>query len=253
MAERVNKLTNFFSAKQTLALSLFLFPFSQLVVGGFATVFLAAITTLFTGGTFDDALNGESGTLLTFATLVFAYAFLLFAIKGLVKLRNYKLSDIGLKKPTIEDIGWGVLGYIGFVIIFLIVSFIMTLIPFIDTDQVQEITKMDSSSVGAMIALFLGLVIAAPLVEELMFRGFLYTGLRTKWRFLPALIVTSLYFGIVHIELSPDANWAAVIATTILSVVLVTLREKTGSLTAPIIVHGLNNFVAFIFVFALQI
>src|SRR3989344_1552365 len=95
---------------------------------------------------------------------------------------------------------------------------------------------------------FVGLVILPPLAEEILIRGYLYSGLRRSLAFAPAALFTSLLFGLAHLELGAAAAplWIAAINTFVLSLVLVYLREKAGSLWPPIMVHSLNNLVAFI-------
>ena len=85
-----------------------------------------------------------------------------------------------------------------------------------------------------------------PIGEETLMRGYLYSGLRSRLHFWPALLITSLLFGVAHLSTGVSGPlWAAAVDTFILSAVLVYLREKTGALYAPIMLHGLNNLVAF--------
>jgi len=90
-------------------------------------------------------------------------------------------------------------------------------------------------------------VVLPPLGEETLIRGYLYSGLRQTWRFLPALVITSLMFGLAHLEFGSGGPlvWAAAIDTAILSIVLCYLREKSGALYAGILVHMMNNLIAF--------
>jgi membrane protease YdiL (CAAX protease family) len=100
-------------------------------------------------------------------------------------------------------------------------------------------------------AAFVGLVFLPPIGEETLVRGYLYTGLRQKMKFMPAMLITSLLFGAAHLETGTTTAllWAAGINTFILSLVLVYLREKTGALYAGMMIHALNNAVAFGFHF----
>jgi membrane protease YdiL (CAAX protease family) len=61
------------------------------------------------------------------------------------------------------------------------------------------------------------------------------------------MLVTSLFFGLAHLQLGNGAAalWAAGLDTFVLSLVLVYLREKSGALYAGMLVHSLNNVVAF--------
>jgi len=60
-------------------------------------------------------------------------------------------------------------------------------------------------------------------------------------------MVTSLVFGLAHLEFGSGGPlvWAAAIDTFLLSIILVYLRERTGALYAGILLHMLNNFIAF--------
>jgi membrane protease YdiL (CAAX protease family) len=77
-------------------------------------------------------------------------------------------------------------------------------------------------------------------------RGYLYSGLRSKLKYLPALLITSLLFGAAHLsENDSGLLWSGALDTFLLSVVLVYLRENTGALYAGMLVHMANNVIAF--------
>jgi membrane protease YdiL (CAAX protease family) len=90
-------------------------------------------------------------------------------------------------------------------------------------------------------------VVLAPIAEEILMRGYLYTSLRAHWKFVPSLLVTSLLFGLAHLQSGDNGAliWMAALNTFLLSIALVYLREKTGALYASIMVHSMNNFLAF--------
>ena len=79
------------------------------------------------------------------------------------------------------------------------------------------------------------IVVIAPVMEELLFRGFLLHRWAHRWGLRTAIILTSLAFGIVHVE--PIGHF-------LFGVVLCTLYLTTGSLWAPIAAHALNNALA---------
>jgi membrane protease YdiL (CAAX protease family) len=78
-------------------------------------------------------------------------------------------------------------------------------------------------------------VVAAPLAEELIFRGCLYGILRQIGGRLLAIAVSSLLFALIHGHLPSLAG------LMVLSVGLSLLYEKTGSLWAPILLHAAFN------------
>lgn len=87
-------------------------------------------------------------------------------------------------------------------------------------------------------ALMIGAAIGAPIAEELLFRGLLFGALRdTRIGFLATALVTSLMWSVLHMQYS----LYGVTAIFCIGLYLAWLRETTGSLVPPIIVHGLYN------------
>ncbi|MFQ6677391.1 MAG: lysostaphin resistance A-like protein [Fidelibacterota bacterium] len=107
-------------------------------------------------------------------------------------------------------------------------------------DQMGVMLKFDSLSVALF--LMFGLVLLAPLGEELIFRGFLQQFLEEYWQDITrAVLVTSLFFAIIHL----NPFW--LIQIYILGVMLGYLAWKTGSIWAGFILHASNNFIALMF------
>jgi membrane protease YdiL (CAAX protease family) len=89
--------------------------------------------------------------------------------------------------------------------------------------------------------LWFALVVAAPLFEEMFFRGFLFEGIRySSLGTAGALILTSLGWAVIHIQY--DIYEISVIF--ILGLVLGAARIRTQSLYTPIAMHGLTNLLA---------
>jgi hypothetical protein len=84
--------------------------------------------------------------------------------------------------------------------------------------------------------------VAAPIGEEMLFRGYMFTALR-NWRgTLPAAVVTGLLFGAVHVLSAPVLDLLPLAA---LGFGLCLLYRYTGSLYPSIVAHVLNNSIAF--------
>lgn len=172
---------------------------------------------------------------------------------GFLKWRRYKgaLRGLGLGRPHLEDMRYvftGLLAY--FVLYILIVNFAAKFIN-LDVGQQQDIGFRVVNSHGDLLLTFLSLVIFPPLVEETIFRGFLFSGLRKSMRFAGAALITSALFAVPHLFEGASGRllWTAGIDTFILSLVLCFAREKTGKLWAGMTIHGLKNFVAFYILF----
>ncbi len=65
--------------------------------------------------------------------------------------------------------------------------------------HLRELFTLPSEPLALAVTVF-GVVIAAPVSEELLFRGLLYTSVRERWGFWPALLLTSTLFAAVHYE-----------------------------------------------------
>lgn len=165
-----------------------------------------------------------------------------------VKRRKLGLKVIGLgRRPALKDIGQGLLGFGVFYLLLIIAGIIIgALVPDINNEK-QNIGFNNISTSSQNLLAFISLVILPPLGEEVLVRGYLYSGLRMALKLWPAVIITSLFFGAAHLELGSGGPlvWAAAIDTFLLSIVLCFLRERTGALYAGMLVHMLNNLIAF--------
>lgn len=165
-------------------------------------------------------------------------------------LRQYKTSlrRIGWRRLRWSDGGMALGGYIVYFLVYAVVlSVAMHLLPGLNVNQKQELGFDNPTGTINLILTFLSLVVLPPLAEETVFRGFVYTGMRTKLRPLWAAVVTSALFASAHLEIGSGQAllWTAALDTFILSLVLCYLREKTGKIWAGVFVHGLKNLLAF--------
>ena len=174
-----------------------------------------------------------------------------------VRVRKTALRAIGVVKPRLRDIWYALAGFVVYfsVYVLLVFTVINQLFPQIDTDQKQELGFAAGIAGPELIFVFLSLVILPPLVEELLVRGFLYTGLKTKLPFVAAALVASIVFAAAHLQWGSGKPllWTAAADTFVLSMVLIWLRQKTGSLWPGIGVHFIKNAIAFTVLFILKV
>jgi membrane protease YdiL (CAAX protease family) len=93
---------------------------------------------------------------------------------------------------------------------------------------------------GAVPVQVLLIVIAAPIGEEVCFRGMLFGGLRERLPRLAAALISAIVFGGLHAL----TGISAVPPLIVFGFVLALLYEKTGSIIPGILLHMLNNSVA---------
>jgi membrane protease YdiL (CAAX protease family) len=87
---------------------------------------------------------------------------------------------------------------------------------------------------------FLGIVVAAPLAEELVFRGLVLNVFAQHLGLPLALTLSALLFGASHMAPS------MILPITFLGIVLGVVVWSTGSLTAAWLGHGLFNLAAYV-------
>ena len=89
--------------------------------------------------------------------------------------------------------------------------------------------------------------VLVPVVEEVMFRGVMFTAMKQYWGRWPALLCSSVCFGLLHLNLS------AFLPITLLGMVLSLSYERTRNLAAPILIHAFFNLANTGMLFALPL
>jgi membrane protease YdiL (CAAX protease family) len=211
-----------------------------------AQIAAAIILAGFLGGDNPEWLDDISGQ---FYFVLLSDSLILLALWAFLRRRRAGPRQLGLgRRPVWRDIGLAVLGYLAYFGLLIAALSIAGGLTDIDLDQKQELGFENLLSSSDKIMALLSLVILPPIVEEVVFRGFVFGGLRKKLNFWWATIFTSLLFAGPHLLASSEGLlWVAGIDTLVLSFVLCYLRETTGALWAPIIVHAIKNSVAFVF------
>lgn len=90
------------------------------------------------------------------------------------------------------------------------------------------------------IPFFMMAVIAAPLLEELMFRGIILDGYLKNYKPEYAILVSAFLFGLIH------GNLAQGIGAFALGALFGWIYWKTQSITPVVLLHFVNNGIAFV-------
>ncbi len=100
-------------------------------------------------------------------------------------------------------------------------------------DVYEEMAEIQYS--GPVWIQFLSMGLAAPIMEEVLFRGLIFRRLRTYCKFPVALIVSSLIFGLCH------GNILQFFYAFLLGLLMGLLYERFRTLLAPIVFHAAAN------------
>ena len=114
---------------------------------------------------------------------------------------------------------------------------------FADDNKLQQTVKtyQEASAVTVRIMIAISAIIIAPVAEEIVFRGYIYTSTKRFSNRFFAAILSSLLFGVVHFNIS------AFIPLVFLALLLTIAYELSGSIWAPISIHALFNASTILF------
>jgi hypothetical protein len=154
--------------------------------------------------------------------------------------RTVRAWQFGLRRP---GVGWpSALGLILLLLVaFIVLSELWSAAAHPSEEKVLE-TLGSNEGTALLIASAALTCVVAPICEEFLFRGYIFTSLR-NWRgTLPAAIITGLLFGGVHFGSAPALDLVPLAA---LGFGLCVLYRYSGSLYPCMIAHSLNNCLAF--------
>ena len=202
-------------------------------------------------------LNSANPVIFNTVLSVVVYILSLIVVIGvpfLVKKRRTTLSNLGVNDwPTFLEIFISPFAFVAYFLLTMVTMSIARVVFLVDMQQKQAIPFSQSmlATHWQFIMAFVVLVVLAPIVEELLYRGYLYGKLRNSFSIWLSIIITSIAFGAAHLWVGPDLplQWAVAVDTFTLSLVMCATREYTGAIWVPIMMHMAKNGIAFYFLF----
>lgn len=163
---------------------------------------------------------------------------------GLVSLYLHRYNEgweaVGWRRVSF----WRSLVYlIGILVVFIVSANILlnivgALVPSFDPNQAQENEFVGAAQSHHNLAL-IALVLLPAVLEETIFRGFLFPALAGKWGVIWGAVLSSAIFGLAHFQ----ANIS--IYTFLLGLLLCFMYVRLRSIVPGIFLHMLNNYLAF--------
>jgi membrane protease YdiL (CAAX protease family) len=154
--------------------------------------------------------------------------------------RGVSAWQFGLRRPA--GGWWRAAGLVlTLLVAFIVLSAIWGALVHPEEEKILE--TLGSKEGAPLLILSAGLTcVVAPICEEFLFRGYIFTALR-NWRgTLPAALVTAVLFGGVHAGSAPALDLVPLAA---LGFGLCLLYRYSGSLYPCVVAHCLNNCLAF--------
>ncbi len=167
-----------------------------------------------------------------------------------VKYRE-KLSSLGI---TFTDFYRNVLSGITAYIFILPILMVILVLSMLFLDKIgykappQPIFDMFFEEKRSSVIIFLTVFISVlgPIIEEIFFRGFLYSAVKKRFGVFAGVLLSGALFSMLH------ANITGFLSIMILGVLMAFLYEATGSLVTSISVHILHNSIIVCFVFFIK-
>lgn len=192
-----------------------------------------AVLYLRDGGIDPAYIKQDSNFLL--GCVLFSYPFVIGLMLLLIKLRKHNtLTDyLALKK-----VGWKPVAiWAGWLFGLMVVTeIIASLVNHPAPDFMLAMATAVNR--GLMLAM---LLVGAPLVEEFVFRGFMFRGIAaSRVGGAGAVVLTTLLWAAIH---GLQYDWFALVYLALFGTILGMARLKTGSVVTPLILHMANNAV----------
>lgn len=162
-----------------------------------------------------------------------------------------RLSSLGITlKGFCSNVLFGVTAYV-FVLPVLIAALILSML-FLDAigykPPPQLVFDMFFEERRSNVLLFLAIFVSilGPVIEEIFFRGFLYSAAKKRFGILLGALLSGALFSILH------TNIAGFLPIMILGILMAFLYETTGSLISSMSAHILHNSIIVCFVFFIK-
>jgi membrane protease YdiL (CAAX protease family) len=208
------------------------------VLGGLAFFLIVLIVEAGIVSAFDRDISSLAARLVLqgLLALTLIATALLFASPDL--RRFAPVEDLGLRRPLRSPYASMAIAYFGYIAVAVLIAALLQ--P--EQEDVTRDLGFGEGPLGSTAAALL-IIVAAPLSEEMFFRGFMFRGLRRSVPFVVAAVISSVVWGLFHY--TGAGSWGVVLQLSIFGLALAWLYERTGSIWPTIAVHALNNAIAF--------
>jgi membrane protease YdiL (CAAX protease family) len=180
------------------------------------------------------ARNDPMSILLQIAAILPAHLLtILFAWLIATRLRRHSF----FKVMGWESGGFAWWHYMSILVGFFVLSAaVSSLVP----EQENDLIRMLKSSRSAVYIIAFVATFTAPFVEEVVYRGMLYSAFQRAMGIPAAFLLTTFLFALVHVpQYLP--SYSTIFLLTVLSLTLTAIRVKTNNLLPCVILHTLFN------------
>ena len=200
-------------------------PGETLVVYALAVVYVLAASRLF-------RLQEPRWWNLLFPIGLAAIPVAVSAVRGLSLSAVFPVSPAPFRETA------GALLLVPLVLVFLL-PLAQLVAPWLPVPDSEDPAIMEGLLSGGFVYAFLFIVLLPALCEEILFRGFILSGLRDRFGKWSSIILCALLFAALHLE--P----ARIPFALIPGIAITAVGWKTRSLVLPVLMHFLHNGILF--------
>lgn len=148
----------------------------------------------------------------------------------------------GNKFPFRETLGWqrGGFRWWHYCVILGLFIVVAQLVTMVWPEQENELIRLLRTSRSAVYIVAFVATFTAPLAEELVYRGVLYSALQKRLGIRVGFILVTILFTLVHV-LQYYPSYSTIFLLFLLSLTLTSIRARTGNLYPCIVLHTLFN------------
>ena len=132
--------------------------------------------------------------------------------------------------------------FVAFLPVIFIMSFLCKIMLF-EYEEQKLVVEIKKNFNNNLFFNFFLIIIVAPIIEEIVFRGLFYKTLKNFIPFVQASIISSLIFAIIH------ENILSLTILFLLSLYLTCIYERTNSILYPILTHSIFNFLNLLLIY----
>ena len=188
----------------------------------FVLIFLLAYTYISSGNDvnlFNEYLSSKQ----IYLAFILAFIFIPLLIKDYKKINFDKKNKIN---------------YLQLILIGIILSLIYNVFAYY-FNFLLKTSLFDNNNNLIITLISTGLI--GPIIEELMFRGIIYNELKNKYSNMKAILITTIFFAVIHM------NIIQILYAFALGFILIYVYEKYKNIKAPIILHMASNMTTTLF------
>ncbi|WP_352338642.1 type II CAAX endopeptidase family protein [Psychrobacter sp. 16-MNA-CIBAN-0192] len=199
------------------------------------SILLPAVDTLTVGDIF--FLGSMDGTIVS-ASILISCVLLTLLMMAVIRVKGGNFRQY----LALHSFSWlTAAAMMGILVLFMLVSQIVTY--WLDKTPLDFVDPL-YQSVSSVWLLVVAMVIVAPIYEELVFRGLLWSAISEQFSMqrgtIIASTVTSIIFAVIHLQY----GLYEITTIMLLALIFCYARIKSGSVLLPILLHMINNGVA---------